>query len=340
MTFLSVKFLVEKRVQLEEYITALSWSKDDTLAISSAGGEVMVIKDEPKLILLGNAQQNSIHCLDFSPDGQFLAGGGQDGQVRIWDRSNLQLIDTLNWGKQWVEKLAWHPQENYLAFSQGRYVQIWDVNSQEIIVTLLFENSSVLDLAWNPNGQLLAIAGNGGVKIWDTQNWDDDPFFIETNAAALKIAWSPDGEYLAVSSLDKIIFLWGGGNLVPWQLSGFQGKIRNLTWSNICLDDTPILATSTKKDIILWEKNDQQGWNASVLKSHNGIIKNLEFHPQSLLLLSGCSEGNLSFWENARTLTQNIKEISGGFSKLLWNTSGYKLAIGSDRGEIVIFRVC
>lgn len=331
---------LEYKTELTEYITALSWSQDGKLAVSSAGGEVMIFTDQAQLILTGNERQDSIDCLDFSADNQYLAVGGQDGEVRIWELSTLQLIHRLNWGKQWLENLAWHPQQNHLAFSQGRYVQIWDVVSQEIITTLPFENSTVLDLAWNPNGQLLAVAGNGGVKIWEANNWDDDPFYIETDAAALKIAWSKDGEYLAVSSLDNIIFLWGGGNLVPWRLSGFRGKIRNLTWSQKSAGNAPLLAISAMENIIIWEKaqSEKQGWNGSMLKGNNSIIQDLQFHPDNFLLVSGCNQGNLLLWENRKNLRQSLKQISGGFSCLKWDNLGEKLATGSDRGEIVMFR--
>lgn len=331
---------LEYKTELEEYITALSWSKEGILAVSSAGGEVMICTDKLQLILTANEQKNSIDCLDFSADSKYLAVGGQDGQVRIWELPTPQLIHILNWGKQWVQNLAWHPQQNQLAFSQGLYVQIWDIESQEIITTLPFENSSVLDLAWNPNGQFLAVAGNGGVKIWDANTWDDDPFYIETDAAALKIAWSKDGEYLAVSSLDNIIFVWGGGNLVPWRLSGLRGKIRNLTWSQISSGNAPILAISTMENIILWEKtqNEKQEWKGSILKGNYGIIQDLQFHPENFLLVSGCNQGNLLLWENRKNLRQNLKEIDGGFSCLKWDNLGQKLATGSDRGEIAMFR--
>jgi WD40 repeat protein len=326
--------------ELGEYITALSWSKDGNLAASSAGGEVMVFSDRPQLILPPNQKQDSIDCLGFSHSGQFLAAGGQDAQVRIWQFPELQLVHILDWGSKWVEHLAWHPHQNYLAFSQGRYVQIWDVVSQEIIATLPFENSTVLDFAWNPNGELLAIAGNGGVKIWDSKNWDDDPFYIEMDAAALKIAWSGDGEYLAMSSLDNIVLVWGGGNLVPSKLSGFSGKIRNLAWSETTWGEVPLLATSSVGDIILWQKAKitEEGWNASVLGLNDSVIQDLQFHPQSLLLSSCSEDGYLLLWEKAKNLRQDLTGVSGGFSCLKWNLSGQKLAAGGDRGEVLIFK--
>ncbi|BAQ63016.1 high-affnity carbon uptake protein Hat/HatR [Geminocystis sp. NIES-3708] len=323
--------------ELEEYITALSWSKDGKLAVSSAGGEVLVFTDKPQLVLNPNEKKDSINCLDFSADGQFLAVGGQNGQLKIWQLPELKLINTLDGNLQWLENLAWHPHENCIAFSEGRYVKIWDVVSQEILITLPFENSSVLDLAWNPKIGLLAIAGNGGVKIWDSTNWEDDPFYIEMDAAALKIAWSEDGEYLAMTSLDKIVLVWGGGNLVPWRLSGFRGKIRNLCWSKISSQEVPVLATSSMGDIIIWEKMKiNNSWDASVLTSNDCNINDLQFHPQKLLLASGNKKGQLFLWSKAENLTQNSTLLSGGLSCLKWDFLGQKLALGSDRGEIII----
>ena len=195
MTKSKVLFQQQWQGSLSEYVTAVAWSPDGLLAASSAAGEVVVWQDG-NLVSLLPAGLVSVSCLAFSSDGKFLAAGGQDGKVRVWSilptsiQKEAKLIATLDNAPTWVDKLAWSPTCNHLAFSLGRYVKIWDANNQSVITTLPFDKSSVLDLAWRSNGNSIAIAGNGGVKIWSTQDWDDEPYVMDMPSASIVIAWS------------------------------------------------------------------------------------------------------------------------------------------------------
>lgn len=149
---------------LSEYVTQVAWSSNGLLAASSAAGEVVLWQND-SLINLLPADLASIDCLAFSNDGKFLAAGGQDGKVRVWSildyplsQGGLGEIYALDNAPSWIDKLAWSPSGNQLAFSLGRYVQIWDADTQTVVTTLPFSNSSVLDLAWQPNGENIAIA--------------------------------------------------------------------------------------------------------------------------------------------------------------------------------------
>nr|WP_254658050.1 hypothetical protein [Pleurocapsa sp. PCC 7327] len=127
------KPLFDRRWQgmLSEYIISVAWSPDSILAASSAAGEVALWKDDSLTLLLSSSDRSqSIDCLAFSYDGQFLAAGGQDGKVRIWrSEEEIELIATLENAPKWIDKLSWSPTSNLLAFSLGRYVQIWDAET-------------------------------------------------------------------------------------------------------------------------------------------------------------------------------------------------------------------
>lgn len=225
----------------------------------------MVVWQDRNLVSLLPADVESIDCLAFSADGKFLAAGGQDGKVKVWStvstlekekkqEQEVKLIATLDNAPSWVDKLAWSPTCNYLAFSLGRYVQIWDADSQTVINTLPFANSSVLDLAWRPNGENITVAGNGGVKVWSTTDWDDDPYLIDMPSASIVTAWSGDSKYIASGNLDNTITVLEYGSPHPWVMRGFPGKISNLTWSQRLSNNTPLLAASSVEGIAVWKK--------------------------------------------------------------------------------------
>ena len=340
-----VLFQQQWQGSLSEYVTVVAWSPSGLLAASSAAGEVVVWQDGNLASLLP-AGVASIDCLAFSSDGKFLAAGGQDGKVRVWSipptslkEQEVKLIASLDNAPSWVDKLAWSPTCNHLAFSLGRYVQIWDADSQTVITTLPFANSSVLDLAWRPNGESIAIAGNGGVKVWSTKDWDEDPYLIDMPSASMVTAWSGDSKYIASGNFDNTITVLEYGSPHPWMMRGFPGKISNLTWSQRGSSNAPLLAASSVEGIAVWKKeaDDKDGWNANVLTLHEGKVQALLFHPHSLLLASAADDGWLCLWTKAKQVGQILEGAMNGFSCLTWSKDGQQLAAGGQNGELIIW---
>ncbi|ELR98283.1 WD40 repeat domain-containing protein [Gloeocapsa sp. PCC 73106] len=328
------------RGTLSEYVTALTWSSQGILAAGTAEGEVVLWQDGVLSSLLHPSSVGSIDCLAFSLDGRFLAAGGQDGQVRIWQQSpsSWDLINTLDNAPQWIDKLSWHPTKyNQLAFSLGRYVQIWDAEAQSVVTTLPFANSSVLDLAWRPNGKEMAIAGDGGVKVWQVDDWDEDPDVIDTASASLIIRWSTDSKYIASGNLDNTISVLEYGNPSPWVMRGFPGKISHLAWSQPLFKNTPLLASASMESIAVWKKDVEEGWSAHVLEMHDRKIQALAFHPHSLLLASGGDDGLIYLWIKAKQMGQILEGAPAGFSSLAWHLNGKQLAAGGQNGELIIW---
>lgn len=323
---------------MSEYITALAWSPDRSLAAASANGQIVLWRDNETVELHGETG-GSIDCLEFSGDGRFLAAGGQDGRITIWKMAEFpEIIATLDNSPAWVDRLGWSPNRSLLAFSSGKYLQIWDAATRAIVASLPFVSSSVLDLSWRPDGTALAVAGNGGVKVWDARDWNDDPFVVDLPAAGTTVAWSGDGAFLASSGLDHTITVLKWGTPHPWVMRGFPGKIRALAWSGVKKGYSPLLAASSLDGIVVWTKgkSDDDGWDGQVLAGHEGVVRAIAFQPNSLLLASVGEDDRLCFWKG-RQLLQKINGAGNGFSTLAWEPSGERLATGEQGGELTIW---
>jgi WD40 repeat protein len=323
---------------LSDYVTAIAWSPDGTtLAVASAAGEVG-LWENGSIEILQAGSGGSVDCIGFSRDGQFLAVGGQDGRVKIWRES--ELISTLENAPAWVDRLAWNPTNNQLAFSLGRYVQIWDADKGEIVATLNFENSSVLGIDWRNDGNFLAISGYKGVKVWNSQDWDEEPWVMDMPTVSVAMGWSPDGKYIAAGNMDLSVTVWEWNNPDPWVMRGFPGKIRHLAWSDINTQiGAPLLASSSVEGIVVWEKSADEslGWEARILTNHIGIIQAIAFAPKSFLLASAASDGWLCLWNQANRVLQVLTGVATGFSCLAWHPQGTMLAAGGESGEIFIW---
>ncbi|MBW4502658.1 MAG: WD40 repeat domain-containing protein [Scytonema hyalinum WJT4-NPBG1] len=330
------------RGMLSDYVMAIAWSfNGETIAASSAAGEVMLCCVDQTLhktsLQEGNGQ--SVDCLAFSYDSQFLAASGQNGEVKIWrlQSDEPELVSILKNDRAWVDRMAWSPTTNKLAFSLGRVVQVWNADKGEIETTLNFDNSSVLDITWHPNGESLAVAGYQGVKIWIVENWDDDPCLLPVDSASLVISWSPDGKYIASGNMDRTIKVLEWNNPNPWVMRGFSGKLRRLAWSDIpTKSGAPLLAASSVEGIAVWEKQSDE-WNGRVLPRHEDVVQSIQFQPYSHILASAASDGWVCLWNKAKRLLQVLDGAPNGFSSLAWHPQGHQLAAGGNNGELIVW---
>ncbi|KAM3091230.1 WD40 repeat domain-containing protein [Phormidesmis sp. 146-12] len=329
---------------LSDYVTAIAWSPTgQLLAASSAAGEVTILTVKTsQTTLLQTATGQSADCLSFSHDGQFLAVGGQNGQVKIWHLSaeTPQLLATLGNGRDWIDRMAWSPKRNQLAFSLGRYVQVWDSAMNDIATTLNFETSSVLDLGWHPDGKRLTIGGYQGIKIWTADDWDDDPYLLSLDSASVAVAWSPDGKYIASGNLDRTITVLEWENPHPWVMRGFPGKVRQLAWSNyFTKTSAPLLAAASAESIVIWEKQADElvGWEGRVLEHHEDMVQSIQFQPDTVLFASAAADGCICLWNKAKQLAQILEGAPDGFSCLSWHSQGQSLAAGGQNGELIIW---
>jgi WD40 repeat protein len=335
--------------KLADYVTAIAWSPTEhRLAATSAAGEVALYSGKTfEQSMLQAADGQSIDCCGFSYDGQFLAVGGQSGQVNIWQiqatapiaTPTMTLVASID-SSSWVDRLAWSPTQNHLAFSRGKYVQVWDSASGEIVTTLNFEASSILDLTWHPDGKLLTVSGYQGIKIWAADDWDEDPYLVPIASASLAVRWSPDGKYLASGNLDQTVTVMEWGNDFPWVMRGFPGKVRQIAWSDVSAQvGTPLLTAISAEGIIVWERqaDDADVWENRLLLDHVGNVQSVQFQPHTQLLASAGTDDRVNLWVGAHFLAQQLDGAPQGYGCLAWNPAGDRMAAGGAQGELNVW---
>jgi WD40 repeat protein len=130
-----------------------------------------------KRTLKGHKQ--SIVEILFSPDGETIATGSEDGTVRLWNARTGEARATLKLAKklQWL-LLVWSPDSRQLAtcryqgFGITKEANIWDAQTGALLSTLAGHGSSLNSLEWSADGQtILTASDDGTAKLWDAATW-------------------------------------------------------------------------------------------------------------------------------------------------------------------------
>ncbi len=119
------------------------------------------------------------HVLEGHPGGttalaiddgdRWLASGGGDGRVRIWNVADGSLVRELGHGAR-VTGLAFPAGSRYLASaSDGGVVRVWDTRRWEIVANLADGGGGVIAMSAGPGGSFVTVSVDGSVGLWGTE---------------------------------------------------------------------------------------------------------------------------------------------------------------------------
>lgn len=153
-----------------------------------------------------------IRSVCFSPDGQYLATGAEDKQIRVWDIKSRTIRYLFTGHEQDIYSLDFSRNGRHIASGSGdRTVRMWDMENGQCVLTLSIEDG-VTTVAISPDGRFVAAGSlDKTVRVWDTSTG----FLVERLEApdghldsVYSVAFTPNGKDLVSGSLDKTIKLW------------------------------------------------------------------------------------------------------------------------------------
>ncbi len=158
-----------------------------------------------------SASTTAAACLAFSPDGETLVVGQEDGKITLWNASTGRKRSTLPGHTEFVATLAFSPDGTALASSGGeRTTRIWDLPMSRERFAIASPTSTFDVLAFSPDGRLLCGADTTTpiVRLWDVATGTERAALRGPAGAVVALAMSPDAKTLAAAGYQGVINFW------------------------------------------------------------------------------------------------------------------------------------
>ncbi len=301
--------------------------------------------DRPELALqLGHSL--SVFALDYSPDGNFLASGGGDGTVKIWDAKAHELIRTISAHAGNVRAVAWLRGGSTLASAgDDGIVKFWNVENGTLQRSAAArparddktKMTRAFALAPSPDGKLLAV-GYGDATRQDAQGelvllnaqTAKVQRVVARDSAIYAVAWQ-SGSTLASGGSDKTIRFWNAQNGAQIRvLSGHTNSISTLAFSP---DGSTLASGGLDYTVRVWDA--RTGNALQTLTDHSQPVQAVAFSRDGKMLASSGIDSRVFLWD-ARSgerlqSMEKLKHVSRALAFAPIESSSEKktLAVGS-----------
>uniref|UniRef100_A0A7S1TZ58 CDC20/Fizzy WD40 domain-containing protein n=1 Tax=Phaeomonas parva TaxID=124430 RepID=A0A7S1TZ58_9STRA len=201
-------------------VGALAWNQH---LLASGSADTTVVNHDVRVrahnVNTWSAHEQEVCGLSWSPDGSYLASGGNDNLLCVWDaasvgRSSSRAFHTLTDHQAAVKALAWSPHERNLLASGGgtadRSIKFWNAATGAMLSSI-DTGSQVCALRWNPHEkEILSSHGfaDNQLSLWKYPSMAKVKDLKGHTSRVLHMCVSPDGETVLSAAGDETLRFW------------------------------------------------------------------------------------------------------------------------------------
>jgi WD40 repeat protein len=332
-------------------LESLAVSADNQVLVGTADNRLVrfdLESREETQVLLGHTSR--VEALAFSPDGQHVLSGANDGDLRLWHIHNgaeLRIIDKDVWG---YPSLALSPTgDRILAGLWYGGIHLIDYETGKRICMLTGHKSMVFGgirflpdgrRAVSADGDLLNFTPTTTLRLWDLDTCEQIAVLAGERLPAWDLDVSADGRF-AVYGANDGVHLWdlqtGEARLL---LNIAPQNARSVAYSP---DGRSVLVgpgkgVSENPDYSLILVDLESGQEVRRFPGHHEAVTDLAFNADGRQVLSGSFGGELFLWDtNNGALLHEFREHTSAVLAATFSPDGRLIASADQSGTIFIW---
>ena len=307
-------------------VTSLAFSDDGRSIVSVSDGTVRWWDYSEKQSL--KLDENSLLSMAFSMDGGFIATGGYDGKVRLWDFKNkTRLCESPPESDGWISGVAISPDRKLLIYGWNNYsnegmIRVLDIKEGKQTGEYSRHQGILSGVAISPDGGYVASGWNNRledgtyiVRLWDINNKKVCAELETPKENITCIAVSQERKYIATGGCDGSVRIWDVSTKKQiGELSGHKGPVRSLAFSN---DSKYFVSGGYDGTVRLWDFNTRKSLGMP-LEGHEGAVLSVAFTPDEKIV-SGGEDKTIRYWDAPAAWADLLcSKLTRNLSKTEW----------------------
>ncbi|MFJ4923011.1 TIR domain-containing protein [Streptomyces sp. NPDC088725] len=278
--------------------------------------------------------------VSYSPEGELLAVGSEDGGVLVCAADSGQALRTLHGHEGRVYAVKFRPNVLATGGADGT-VRLWDLVSGRCLRRLDVHPGGVWPVVLDGTGSLVATGDSDGlVTLWDVATGEPLQRLPGHTAPVYAAVFSPDGRLLVTGDAAADLRIWDTRTgQCTGTLDGHEGAVYRARFS----PDGTLLVTGDhgpegNGTVRVWSPQDARLLHE--FTGHTGRVYTLDFHPDGNLLVSGDTSGQVRLWDPVVGAPAGVLErCTGAVYQVMFGDGGRLLAACDSDGTVRLWRV-
>ncbi|XP_015903984.1 U3 small nucleolar RNA-interacting protein 2 [Parasteatoda tepidariorum] len=302
-------------------VTCLAVSQTEKFLISaSKDGSIIKwsIEEKKKIKTIPGGKKGSegyightdqVLAISLSTDDKFLATGGRDKIINIWNPDTMERIHTFRGHKDAITGLVFQKGSHQLiSASSDRSLKLWTLDEMGYIETLFGHQDAITDIdCFFTETALTAGARDNTVRIWKIV--EESQLVFQANGASIDCVCVSSYQSFVSGGDDGSLLFWGIHKKKPMFKVPFahgcdpESEEPNWITSLCALQNTDLVASGSNDGYIrLWKRDDE---NHSLIQvseiKMEGFVNSLRFTPSGKYLVAAVGqEHRLGRWRRIK----------------------------------------